>query len=153
VSSRLSEVSEFSILLLEAGGDEAVTNMVPWFHAQLPGSNQDWQFRTVPQEGFLLGYENQVGKSTHAPHISSGPRNDFKIEKLQISRWPRGRVIGGTSSINTMIYMRGNRNDYDSWERQGNVGWSYQDVLPYFIKSEHQTDPHLAADSEYLGLK
>ncbi|CAG7723347.1 unnamed protein product [Allacma fusca] len=127
VATRLSEVEGFNVLLLEAGGDETLTTQIPWFHTLLPGSDLDWKFQTVPQDGFLLAYDDQV------------------------SRWPRGRVIGGTSSINTMIYMRGNRNDYDQWAELGNKGWSYQDVLPYFIKAERQTDPVLAADSLHHG--
>ena len=55
---------------------------------------------------------------------------------LQKSYWWRGKVIGGTGAINTMIYMRGNAKDYDNWAAMGNSGWSFKDVLPYFKKLE-----------------
>ncbi|MFL5268762.1 MAG: GMC family oxidoreductase [Stellaceae bacterium] len=61
--------------------------------------------------------------------------------------WPRGRVIGGTSSINGMLYVRGNPADYDGWAQMGCRGWSYSDVLPYFRKSEH----YVSGSSEYRG--
>ena len=50
---------------------------------------------------------------------------------------PRGRTLGGSSSINAMVYIRGNRLDYDDWAKAGNEGWSWQDVKPYFLKAEH----------------
>lgn len=56
-------------------------------------------------------------------------------------------MIGGTSAINTMLYMRGNKRDYDRWAEEGNEGWSYEEVLHYFKKAENQNDPVLAADS------
>src|SRR5262249_53204109 len=62
--------------------------------------------------------------------------------------WPRGKVLGGSSSINAMIYIRGNRLDYDSWRDAGNEGWSYADVLPYFKKAENQE----RGPSEYHGV-
>jgi len=61
--------------------------------------------------------------------------------------WPRGRVLGGTSSINGMLYVRGNPADYDGWAQMGCRGWSYEDVLPYFRKSEH----YVSGESEYRG--
>ncbi len=61
--------------------------------------------------------------------------------------WPRGRVLGGTSSINGMLYVRGNPADYDGWAQMGCRGWSYEDVLPYFRKSEH----YVSRESEYRG--
>src|ERR1700739_1965368 len=61
--------------------------------------------------------------------------------------WPRGRVLGGTSSINGMLYVRGNPADYDGWAQMGCRGWSYEDVLPYFRKSEH----YVSGSSEYRG--
>lgn len=66
--------------------------------------------------------------------------------------WTRGKVIGGSSVLNTMLYVRGNRRDYDQWEALGNPGWGFDDVLPYFKKSEDQRNPYLARNSDYHGV-
>lgn len=68
------------------------------------------------------------------------PSGNFIGRKTRF-RYPRGKVMGGTSSINGMIYNRGNKWDYDNWHRLGNEGWSWNDVLPYFVKSEGARDP------------
>lgn len=65
--------------------------------------------------------------------------------------WTRGKVIGGSSVLNTMLYIRGNRRDYDQWEAFGNPGWGYDDILPYFRKSQDQRNPYLAQNKRYHG--
>lgn len=111
LANRLTEDPNVKVLLLEAGGtDEQMEIHVPLAFSKLFLSNCDWAYYTEPQ--------SQV--------------NNRKLY------WPRGKVLGGSSSLNAMIYIRGNKQDYDNWQALGNSGWSYEEVLPYFRKAENQ---------------
>ena len=113
LASRLSEVQEATVLLIEAGGPDTKEEIhVPLTYVKLQLTEVDWNYTTETQE--------------HA----------FKGTPSQKATWPRGRVLGGTSSINAMVYNRGNPQDYNRWKEQGAVGWGWEDVLPYFKKSE-----------------
>lgn len=118
VASRLSEVPNWNVLLLEAGGDPSLDSEVPLMAPYLQNTPYDWQYRTEPSEGICRSFKN---------HSCS---------------WPRGKVLGGSSTINAMLYIRGMKKDYDAWASDGNEGWSYEDVLPYFKKSEDMTDKY-----------
>ena len=109
LANRLSASGTASVLLLEAGGpdnDARIHDFVRF--AELWKTKFDWQYQTEEE-----------------PHL-----NNRRID------WPRGRVLGGSSSLNAMIYIRGHRLDYDHWSYLGNEGWSYEEVLPLFKKSE-----------------
>lgn len=69
----------------------------------------------------------------------------------QRCNWVRGKILGGSSVLNTMLYVRGNKRDFDRWRDLGNEGWGYEDVLPYFRKSEDQRNPYLAQNKRYHG--
>lgn len=111
VAGRLSEDPGIRVCLIEAGASDRQMLVEAPFGvvAMLPTKINNWAFETVPQAGLngRRGYQ------------------------------PRGRVLGGSSSTNAMIYMRGHRWDYDHWAALGNSGWSFDEVLPYFKKSEH----------------
>ena len=111
LAARLSEDADVSVALIEAGpADKSVFIHCPAGLAVLAKTHAaNWNFSTVPQQG--LG--GRVGWS------------------------PRGKVLGGSSSVNAMVYTRGHRADYDHWAEQGNPGWSYDEVLPYFRRAEH----------------
>ncbi len=111
VAYRLSEDGSHSVLLLEAGGPDSDPNIhIPARFSDLFHSDIDWDYETAPQPGL-------------------NNRREYV---------PRGKVYGGTSSINAMVYQRGHPADYDRWAAQGNKGWSYADVLPFFKKMQHQ---------------
>ena len=113
LANRLSEDERTGVLLLEAGEpDERAEIHVPIQWWDLPKSDVDWGYTTTPQLG-LNG------------------REDY---------WPRGKTLGGSSSINAMMYVRGHPWDYDRWERLGNDGWSYEHLLPYFRRAEDFED-------------
>lgn len=110
VAARLSESGRYSVLLLEAGGsDDRFWIKVPIGYGRLYYDGRvNWKYTTAPDPGI-----------------------DGRAEY-----WPRGKVMGGSSSINAMVYIRGQAEDYDHWEGIGNPGWGYKNVLPYFMKSE-----------------
>jgi choline dehydrogenase len=120
LANRLSEDPSQSVLLLEAGGsDRSLKIKIPAAFPEQFHSKLDWDFATEPE-----------------PYVDE--------RSLYI---PRGKSIGGSSSMNAMLYVRGRPLDYDGWEAQGAPGWGYADVLPYFIKAED----NVRGASEYHG--
>jgi len=111
LANRLSADGRHSVLLLEAGPPDRY----PWIHIPIGYAKTmfhpvyNWCFKTEPDAGMN-------GREVY---------------------WPRGRTLGGSSAINGLIYIRGQREDYDHWAALGNPGWGYEDVLPYFRKLEH----------------
>ncbi|MDH5736760.1 MAG: choline dehydrogenase [Gammaproteobacteria bacterium] len=112
LANRLSENPDHSVLLLEAGGRDIspMIHIPAGWAANFNNPKVDWGYNTEPE-----------------PHL-----------KNRQIYWPRGKVLGGSSSINGMIYIRGVPYDYDQWAQKGNSGWSWSEVLPYFRRSEDQ---------------
>jgi choline dehydrogenase-like flavoprotein len=109
LANRLSEDPSVRVLLLEAGGRDRSPNIkIPAAFAKQFHTKLDWDYATEPE-----------------PFVD--------MRSLYI---PRGKSVGGSSSMNAMLYVRGRPLDYDAWEAQGATGWSFKDVLPYFLKSE-----------------
>jgi choline dehydrogenase len=112
LANRLTSISSNKVLLLEAGGKDNY----PWIHIPvgyyktMHNPKTDWCFKTEPDETM----------------------NNRSIN------YPRGKVLGGSSSINGLLYIRGQEQDYDIWRQLGNIGWGWSDVLPYFLKAENQ---------------
>ncbi|XP_072045352.1 alcohol dehydrogenase [acceptor]-like isoform X1 [Amphiura filiformis] len=115
VATRLTEDASISVLLLEAGSNNVNDYRVrsPGHVINTRGSEIDWSYKTVPQKYALKGYKDNV------------------------CVWPRGKVLGGSSSINGMSWVRGHYTDYDSWAKQGCTGWDWESVEGYFQKSEN----------------
>jgi choline dehydrogenase-like flavoprotein len=109
IANRLSADPQSRVLLLEAGGpDKSLLIHFPAGYSKLVGPRVSWEFRTTPQK-----------------HVNNREMH-----------YPQGMTLGGGSSINAMVYIRGNRNDYDQWAKLGNEGWGYDGCLPYFVRAE-----------------
>jgi len=121
VANRLSADPSTRVLLLEAGGpDRSPLIHMPVGFTKLTGPKVNWGFKTIAQ-----------------PQLNNREMH-----------YPQGRTLGGSTSINAMIYIRGHRLDYDEWRDLGNKGWGYEDVLPYFRRSEHNE----RLNDEYHGV-
>lgn len=125
VAARLSENPAWKVLLIEAGGPENTAMDIPILAHFLQLTEINWNYRTQPSNKYCLAMNNRR------------------------CNWPRGKVMGGSSVLNYMMYTRGNRRDYDRWAALGNEGWSYRDVLPYFRKFEGSEIPN--AERDYVG--
>jgi len=112
VANRLTEDPRIRVLIVEAGGPD--TN--PWIHVPMGF------YRTAHSPSYNWGYETEPVPGLGGRRIP----------------WPRGKVVGGSSSTNGLLYVRGAHSDFDHWAQLGNHGWGYADVLPYFRKSENQ---------------
>ncbi|XP_044018253.1 glucose dehydrogenase [FAD, quinone]-like [Aphidius gifuensis] len=125
VAGRLAEL-DATVLVIEAGPEEPPVCQVPALYSDLPHTELDWQYQTEPQKLACLNNENQS------------------------CYWPRGKVLGGCSAINGMVYIRGSKQDYDDWANMGNPGWSFKEVLPYFMRSENNAQADIL-DQGYHG--
>ncbi|KAK9496926.1 hypothetical protein O3M35_012875 [Rhynocoris fuscipes] len=119
LANRLSANPDWSVLLIEAGGDETYLTDTPALHNALFNTEVDWNYTTVRQKRACKDRDGMC-------------------------LYPRGHVLGGSSAINGMIYSRGNPQDYEEWEQMGNPGWGFNEVFKYYQKLENMTDHHLA---------
>jgi len=122
LAARLSEDPHLNVLLLEAG--------------------EETRFRWVD---IPIGYFKTVGNPAFDWQFQTEPEPELADRRLP---WPRGKGLGGSSLINGMLYLRGHRRDYDGWQRLGNPGWGWADVLPYFQRSMHAEQRLGEADGE-----
>lgn len=125
LANRLSEVPQWKVLLVEAGGQENFIMDIPILATFTQFTTANWKYKTRPSNTSCLGLRNAQCK------------------------YPRGKVMGGSSTLNYMIYTRGHPKDYDNWAALGNEGWSYRELMPYFLKSEDMTIPELAKDTKH----
>ena len=115
LANRLSADGRYEVARFEAGSRD----INPWIHIPvgyfktMGNPNTDWCYRTEPDPGLN-------GRSIN---------------------WPRGKVLGGSSSINGLLYVRGQAQDFDHWRQLGNVGWAWDDVMPLFCRSENWEGP------------
>lgn len=119
VANRLTENPDWKVLVLEAGIDSSIYNDVPGFAINYLLTEYNWNYPTERQDSVCVGL------------------TDMRCP------WPAGKAVGGSSIINGMLYTRGNRKDYDDWAAAGNIGWSYDEILPYMLKSEDIQIPQL----------
>ena len=122
LANRLSADPKTQVLLLEAGGDDRPLHNLKQFWSNMMVQTPIGFGKTLNDPKVNWLYETEEDKG-------SGGRKH---------KWPKGKVLGGSSSINGLLYIRGQAADYDGWRQMGCEGWSYQDVLPYFVRSEHQ---------------
>ncbi|XP_056648601.1 glucose dehydrogenase [FAD, quinone]-like [Diorhabda sublineata] len=128
-AGKLAQVPGWKVLLIEAGNDEPPGTQVPSMVVNYHGNKLvDWDYKTEPEQWGCQGYPEKR------------------------CSWPRGKVLGGCSVINGMMYTRGIPNDYDSWAAAGNEGWSYKDVLPVFKRFEDNKEIGNLVDAEYHGI-
>ncbi|CAH1402167.1 unnamed protein product [Nezara viridula] len=120
IANRLSEIPEWKVLLLEAGLEGNIYNDIPLFNEYTLLGNFSINYDVVKEDNACLGL---VDKICH---------------------WPSGNGVGGATLINGMIFTRGHPSDFDRWGLEGNPGWSYEEVLPYFLKLENMSIPKLA---------
>ena len=141
LANRLSANSNFKVCLVEAGSkDKDVRIHVPMGFPFLgENSKYNWAYKTEPQKGFE---KVKVLEPKTSLVDSAGGVHEFQneVEENRRGYQPRGKTLGGSSSINAMLYVRGHENDYDQWASLGNSGWSYDEVLPYFKKAEHNEE-------------
>ena len=139
LANRLSACNSYSVCLIEAGSDNKdIRISTPMGFPFIVGrkSKYNWSYETTPQYAF---------EKVMAPEVesylvdSSGGTHKIKLDQKEHRKGfqPRGKTLGGSSAINAMLYVRGQKNDYEKWHELGNKGWSYDDVLPYFKKSEN----------------
>lgn len=150
VANRLSEVPEWKVLLLEAGKPENKLGKIPGYAHLLQLTEANWGYHTEPQAKACLGITIIFSLTLFYLFIIIVISRATGMEN-HVCPNPRGKSLGGTSAINSMLYTRGNQLDYDRWADEDAKGWCFDDVLPYFKKSEDATIAHFDAKYHQRG--
>ncbi|KAG5878725.1 hypothetical protein JTB14_032838 [Gonioctena quinquepunctata] len=130
VAGRLADARRGKVLVVESGIEEPTVMQIPSMVMAFGTDKEvDWGYKTEPEPFACQGF----------------PQNRCT--------WPRPKVLGGCSTAYAMAYVRGTPKDFDNWEAQGNEGWSFEDVLPFFKKSESNKFVGISADPKYHGTK
>ena len=132
LAARLSEDPAVKVVLLEAGGDDRPLHNLRQFMSNLMIHIPVGYASTLSDPKVNWLYKTEADPGTGG----------------RVHTWPRGKVLGGSSSINAMLYVRGQAEDYDGWRQLGATGWSWDDVLPYFLRAQHQERHELSRDAE-----